>query len=338
MNYLKMKRNKYLLALASVIVLFAGVVQAHEIRPAYLGITEDKDHTITILWKQPIAGDVGIKLIPHLSSGWLEQQPTELSGSHSFFIKKWIINAAKGSVAGQVVTIEGLDQTITDVLVNVSLANGKTYSEIIKPTNPTYTISANAKPLQVISYIFLGIEHILEGVDHLLFVLGFLLLVTDKKLLFKTITAFTVAHSITLTAATMKWVTVQPAVVETVIALSIVFMAVELVHTYQGRPGLTAKYPWLIAFSFGLLHGFGFAGALADVGLPENAIPLTLFLFNVGVEIGQLIFVAVVLGILWLVRKSKLSVPEFVKWIPPYAIGSFSAMWFIERLMVIIVH
>jgi len=332
-----MRKNRFLLVIIGLLLL-VEIIEAHEIRPAFLGITEDKDHTVTILWKQPVAGDIGIKLIPHLSSGWLEKEPTELSGSHSFFIKKWIVKEGKESIAGQTITIEGLDQTITDVLVNISLANGKTFSQIIKPTDPTYAISANAKPLQIISYVFLGIEHILEGVDHLLFVLGFLLLVTDKKLLLKTITAFTIAHSITLTAATLKWVTVQPAVVEAVIALSIVFMAVELVHCYQGRPGLTAKYPWLIAFSFGLLHGFGFAGALADVGLPEHAIPLTLFLFNVGVEIGQLIFVVVVLGIIWLVRKSKVHVPAIIKWVPPYAIGSFAAMWFIQRLLVIIVH
>jgi len=338
MKYLVLIKNKYLLFLSVAWLLFSGVASAHEIRPAFLGITEDSAHVVTILWKQPVAGDVGVKLIPHISSGWLEKPAAEVSGSHSFLIKKWIIKATKNQLSGQTITIEGLDQTITDVLVNVSLANGKSYSEIIKPAEPTFTIGASAKPLQVISYVFLGIEHILEGVDHLLFVLGFLLLVTDKKLLLKTITAFTVAHSITLTAATMKWVSVQPSVVETIIALSIVFMAVELVHTYQGRPGLTAKYPWLIAFSFGLLHGFGFAGALADVGLPENAIPMSLFLFNVGVEIGQLIFVVIVLGILWLVRRSKVHVPAFVKWIPPYAIGSFSAMWFIQRLLIIIVH
>ena len=330
------KNNSILLFILSIFLV--QVSSAHEIRPAYLGITENNDNTVTILWKQPVAGDVGVKLIPHLSSGWLEKEPTEVSGSHSFFIKKWIVKTPKGSLAGQKVTIEGLDQTITDVLVNISMANGKTLSEIIRPGNPTFDISANAKPLQVISYVFLGIEHILEGIDHLLFVLGFLLLVSDKKMLFKTITAFTVAHSITLTAATMKWVSVQPAVVETVIALSIVFMAVELVHSYQGHPGLTAKYPWLIAFSFGLLHGFGFAGALADVGLPENAIPLSLFLFNVGVEIGQLIFVFAVLGLIWLVKRTKLPIPNYVKWIPPYAIGSFSAMWFMERLLVIIIH
>jgi hydrogenase/urease accessory protein HupE len=337
MNYLKMKRNKIHLFLIAC-TCFATLVQAHEIRPAYLGITEDSNHTVTVLWKQPIAGEVGVKLVPHLSSGWLEKEPAEISGSHSFIIKKWIIKNDKLPIAGQKITIEGLDQTITDVLVNISLANGKNFSQIIRPADPTYAISIAAKPLQVISYMFLGIEHILEGIDHLLFVLGFLLLVADKKRLFKAITAFTVAHSITLTAATMHWITFQPAVIETIIALSIVFMAVELVHSYQGRPGLTAKYPWIIAFTFGLLHGFGFAGALADIGLPEQALPLALFLFNVGVEIGQLIFVGGVLAILWAIQKSAIPKTGIVKWIAPYAIGTFSSVWFIERLVTVIFH
>jgi hydrogenase/urease accessory protein HupE len=179
----------------------------------------------------------------------------------------------------------------------------------------------------------LGIEHILLGIDHLLFVLGLVLIVQSAKLLVQTITAFTIAHSITLAVATLGFVHVPGAPVEAVIALSILFLASELTRQRRGESGLTARYPWLVAFSFGLLHGFGFAGALAEVGLPERDITLALLVFNLGVEAGQLLFVAGVLALLWLGRRVIVSPPP--RWLqdaPAYAIGSLAAFWLIQRV------
>jgi hydrogenase/urease accessory protein HupE len=182
------------------------------------------------------------------------------------------------------------------------------------------------------AYLLLGIEHILTGFDHLSFVLGLLLLVRSRLTLVKTITAFTVAHSLTLAAAALKWVHVNPSVIEALVAFSIVFVALELVRAYRGHFGLTARYPWVIAFTFGLLHGFAFAGSLAQIGLPEHNIPLSLLLFNLGVEIGQLLFVGVVLIVIELLKRLPRPLPDWTSWIPPYAIGGLASFWVIERL------
>ena len=178
----------------------------------------------------------------------------------------------------------------------------------------------------------LGVEHILGGVDHLLFVLALLLIVSGGKRIFLTITAFTVAHSITLVAATLGWVHVPGPPVEAMIALSIVFVAAEIVHGLRGKPGLTARAPWVVAFSFGLLHGFGFAGALAEVGLPQKAIPVALLTFNVGVELGQLMFVAVALLAGAALRRVPLPRPAWMPFAIPYAIGCVAMFWVIERV------
>jgi hypothetical protein len=186
--------------------------------------------------------------------------------------------------------------------------------------------------LAVPAYLRLGIEHILTGVDHLSFVLGLMLLVRGWPMLIKTVTAFTAAHSITLALSALHVIAVRPALIEALVALSILFVAVEVVHSFRGRHGLTQRYPWLIAFVFGLLHGCAFAGALAEIGLPQNAIAVSLFLFNVGVELGQLMFVGVVLGITFGLSKLPHGVPPWARWVPPYAIGALAAFWFIDRL------
>jgi hydrogenase/urease accessory protein HupE len=194
-------------------------------------------------------------------------------------------------------------------------------------------VAAAAGGTQVAAtYVGLGVEHILLGVDHLLFVLALLILVDGWRRLVWTITAFTVAHSITLAAATLGWAALPPPPVEAVIALSIVFVAGEILHARQGRPGLSLRMPWLVAFSFGLLHGFGFAGALAEIGLPQQQIPLALFTFNVGVEVGQLLFVAAVLLLGRLPGFLRLPVPAWWPQVAAYGIGSVAVVWVLERL------
>ncbi|MFQ5575169.1 MAG: HupE/UreJ family protein, partial [Terriglobia bacterium] len=233
---------------------------------------------------------------------------------------------------GKMIRIDGLSTTLTDVLARVSFLDGYTQTTLIRPSNPSFVIQGSQSTLQVSrQYLVLGIEHILGGIDHLLFVLGLLLIVRGFGLLLKTITAFTIAHSITLAMAALGFVNVPQAPVEAVIALSILFLASELAKQQKGNPGLTARYPWVVALSFGLLHGFGFAGALSEVGLPQTDIPLALLFFNVGVEIGQLMFVAAVLLVRWLIQILKFRWPVWTEQTPAYAIGSLAAFWFIQR-------
>lgn len=329
-----MKKIKELLLFVGFVLLY-GHAFAHEIRPAYLEIKEVNPGQYSIFWKQPVSGESGIHLTPLLSSGWLADSAANNSTTGAALIRQWKITSNL-TLEGQTLTIEGLKNTITDVLVKIAFADGTSITKIIRPSEPFFVISKlQQAALPVYDYLRLGVEHILFGIDHLLFVLALILLVSGKRRLFKTITAFTIAHSITLAAATLGWVYIPPAPVEAVIALSIIFLAVELVHYYQGKKVFSSQYPWVVAFIFGLLHGFGFAGALANVGLPQNDIPLTLFLFNVGVEMGQLIFIFIVLAVIWLIQKLFKNLPSWSRWVPPYAIGCMAAFWFFERLAVI---
>jgi len=229
--------------------------------------------------------------------------------------------------------VGGLRRSITDVLVQVELADGRRIEAIVKPVDPTYRFElTQAAAPAVPAYLKLGVEHILGGIDHLVFVLGLLLLVGPNVNLIKAVTAFTVAHSITLAAAALGWVSAPSALIECLIALSIVFVAAELL---RDGPSLTRERPWLVAFVFGLLHGFGFAGALSEIGLPPKAVAASLLLFNIGVELGQLIFVGVAVAAILLLRRIPLPRPASLA--PPYAIGSFAAFWFIERLAAVFV-
>jgi hydrogenase/urease accessory protein HupE len=310
-------------------------VSAHEIRPAYLEIREVNHNRIDIFWKQPVSGESGIYLTPVLSSGWLTDSVSTNSATGTALIRQWKIITNK-SVAGQTITIEGLKTTITDVLVTVQFSDGTKITRIIRPSIPSFLITKSEhSALPVLDYLRLGIEHILFGIDHLLFVLALILIVQGKRRLLKTITAFTIAHSITLAVATLGWVHIPPAPVEASIALSIIFLAVELVHYYQGKTVFSRQYPWVVAFIFGLLHGFGFAGALANVGLPEHDIPLALLLFNLGVETGQILFILTVMLIIWLMHKILKNMPVWTRWLAPYTIGCMAAFWFFQRLAII---
>jgi len=286
--------------LALLIVWLPCAARAHEVRPAsYLEIRSGASQVVHVLWKQPVAGELTLPLRPELSAGWLDQSPVRSITTDSFLLREWIIGLPHVPLAGQRLRIEGLDRTLTDVLVRIVDGQGKESTHILRPSATWLDITQSDRPgLPVGEYVGLGIEHIWTGADHLLFVLGLMLPTPRLRMLFKTITAFTAAHSITLAAAALGWVQVPPAPVEAVIALSILYLAVELVHIRQGRPAIARRYPWIVAFTFGLLHGLGFAGALSEVGLPTDRTPLALLLFNCGIEIGQIVFVAVVLGAL----------------------------------------
>lgn len=316
-----------------VAVLWSGMVAAHEVRPALLRITEQPGGRFDILWKRPAQALLTEHLVPHISGGLLEGPPTTVDASQDFEMYTWRnLDPGPGGLDGRTLEIEGLQRTITDVLVSTTRLDGASSETILRPQNPSLVLQLGTAGLAVPAYLRLGIEHILTGVDHLSFVLGLMLLVRGWPMLIKTVTAFTAAHSITLALSALHVISVRPALIEALVALSILFVAVEVVHSFRGRHGLTQRYPWLIAFVFGLLHGCAFAGALAEIGLPPNAIAASLFLFNVGVELGQLMFVGVVLGIAFSLSKLPNGVPAWVRWVPPYAIGSLAAFWFIDRL------
>jgi hydrogenase/urease accessory protein HupE len=322
--------------LLALLCLVAGVAAAHEVRPAYLELRQTGAETYDVLWKVPAKGeDLRFGLYVELPADAVrvtEPRGDFVAGS---FVERWSVRR-KGSLDGTTIHIAGLAATKTDVLVRVERLDGTTQVGRVTPDAPDFAVKATPSSVQVaVTYLELGVEHILLGIDHLLFVLALLILVQGTHKLVITITAFTVAHSITLAGASLGFLSVPGAPVEACIALSIVFVAAEIVHGRKGQPGLTARRPWIVAFTFGLLHGFGFASALHEVGLPQTDIPLALFFFNVGVEVGQLAFIAAVLALIALARRIPLAPPAWAWRVPPYAIGAVASFWLIQRLAVL---
>ncbi len=239
-----------------------------------------------------------------------------------------------GGLAGKTLAIEGLEATVTDVLVRVHHADGRLESHLLRPTSPAVTLGGTTTGLErAASYLRLGVQHIVLGVDHLLFVLGLMLIVADRWMLAKTVTAFTVAHSITLAIATLGYASAPLPPLNAAIALSILFLGPEIVRTWRGESSFTIRHPWVVAFAFGLLHGFGFASGLATLGLPRAEIPLALLLFNVGVELGQMAFVVLVLLLARSFRTLEIRWPAWTEALPAYAVGGLGAFWTIQRLV-----
>ncbi len=327
-----MKRVSLALSLLAVLTIPA---LGHEVRPAYLELRQTGDETWDATWRVPARGeDLRLGLYVELPAG--AENLTEPHGMirDDAYQERWTFRCP-GGLGGQTIRISGLASTSTDVLVRITRRDGGTQSTRVLPKSPSFVVEDSPRPLSVAqTYLVLGVEHIGLGIDHLLFVLGLLLVVgRRRRVLVKTITAFTVAHSITLALATLGFVHVPGAPVEAVISLSIMFVAAEALHARAGQPGLTARSPWVVAFVFGLLHGFGFAGALTQVGLPQTAIPVALVLFNLGVELGQLAFVAVMLGLAALLLRWRERWPAWVEALPPYAIGGCAAYWTLQRVV-----
>jgi hydrogenase/urease accessory protein HupE len=318
-----------LVALAALLSPVASF--GHEVRPAYLDLREDRPGEFGILWKTPMLGEMRLALHPAFSGPVEALTPVATQMTGSAALQTWRLRAE--TLRGQTLRIAGLEATLTDALVRVAFADGSTWVQRLTPQQPGAIIPTRPSAWGVAgTYLALGIEHILTGIDHLLFVLALLLLTTGTWRLVKTVTAFTVAHSITLGLATLGIVHVPSRPVEAVIALSIVFVAAEIVQARRGRAGLAVQMPWIVAFIFGLLHGFGFAGALSEVGLPEGHIPVALLFFNLGVEAGQLLFVAAVLALVAGLRRTGMAWRRWAGLVPPYAIGSLAMFWVIQRV------
>jgi hydrogenase/urease accessory protein HupE len=320
------------LCAAALLLVGANSTHAHELRPGYLELRQTGPETFDVLWKVPARGGERLPLHPRLPDGCEPIRSVVTHDLGNAFADRWAVRHP-GGLAGGTVAIEGLERTLTDVLVRVAWSGGASQVERLTPGAPTCRIAAAPSALDTAgTYLTLGVEHILFGIDHLLFVLALLLLVDGPGRLVGAITAFTVAHSVTLGAAALGWVHVPQAPVEAAIALSVVFVATEIVHDHQGRAGITKRAPWIAAFAFGLLHGFGFAGALAEIGLPEQSIPLALLSFNLGVEFGQLAFVAAALAPITIATRLTDGRLRWLRPLPAYGIGSVAVYWLIERI------
>lgn len=324
------------LVACAVAVLFAGSpVAAHEIRPAYLEISQVGPDRYDVLWRTPLFSGKRLPVALRFPEGIRDaSEPREQVLPDSVIERRSIV--APGGLAGARIDIVGLQATITDALVRINLENGVQSTTLVRPSQPWINIPSSQGSAEVfLVFLQQGIEHILFGLDHLLFVAALMLLVRDWRMLVKTITAFTVAHSITLSLATFKVVVPATAPVEAMIALSIVLAASEAIRLEQGRSSLATQWPWIVAFAFGLLHGFGFAGALIQLGLPPDDVPLALLAFNVGVEIGQLLFVSVILAVVFAAR-SIFTIPRRAPVAAAYAIGAVAALWSVERIHTIL--
>lgn len=322
-----------LLSLLALLVSCNAI--AHDARPAYLEIRQTSATRYHVLWRVPVMAGMRLPValkLPESVRNVTDPAVRELSDS---LVERRVIEAPDG-LAGQRIEFPGLQGTIADVLVRIESADAQTTTSLVRGSQPWVDLAAPAaSALSVFSaFVGHGIEHILFGYDHLLFVLALMLIVRSTKALVLTVTAFTLAHSITLALATLGVVHVPGPPVEAAIAFSIVLVAAEIVRLRGGQPSLTARWPWLIAFCFGLLHGFGFAGALSEIGLPRGDVPLALFAFNVGVESGQLAFIGGVLAVVAIVRKVHAAdaVRHHAFGLAPYFIGSLAAFWFVERL------
>jgi len=323
----------------ALVVLFLAAsasALAHEARPAYLEIKETGPGRYDLLWRTPVLSGMRLPVVLKVPDGIRNvSEPTvqELTDS---LLERRSIDAGPGGLAGKRIEFAGLQGTITDVLVRVQMQDGRAWTTIVRPSQPWVEIAAAQGPAAVIgTYVVHGIRHIAFGADHLLFVLGLLLIVKDRWMLVKTITAFTVAHSITLAIATFGYADAPVLPLNAAIALSIFFLGPEIVRSWRGQTSFTIEHPWVVAFVFGLIHGFGFASALTSAGLPRADLPLALLGFNVGVEIGQVGFVLLVLLLERSFRLLEIRWPRWVEALPGYAIGTLGAFWTIQRTAIL---
>ncbi|HEU4346090.1 MAG TPA: HupE/UreJ family protein [Candidatus Binatia bacterium] len=354
---------KLWLLIAPMLLFSSPPARSHETRPAYLEIKETASGQYRMLWKRPILGEVALPLDLRLPGSCQDVEAPTRYATLGSLTERRVITCGEG-LSGKTISIDGLEASITDALVRIQTGNGRTQTRLLKPASPSFVVpEARLFGGVAVEYVFLGIDHILRGIDHLLFVLGLLLIVANRWMLFKTITSFTVAHSITLGAATLGYASVSVPPLSAVIALSILFLGPEIVRQHDARyvrrdarydmkdtgneirdagsrianhVSLTTRYPWIVAFAFGLLHGFGFASGLTELGLPRAEIPVALLLFNVGVELGQIGFLVMIFALDKSFRLLEIKWPRWVELVPGYAVGSLGAFWTIERTVMML--
>lgn len=319
-----------------VLIGMSWDVAAHPLAPSLLEIVEGSTGQTSVLWKTPLARVPGMALEPVLPRQCQRVGEVVSKGVGTAREDRWQLTC-DGLLVGSLIEVRGISDLQSNVILRVTLHDGRNYQVVLNSESPQFVVPEYPRISDVFkNYVMMGVFHILTGWDHLLFVLGLVLLVRNKKKLFWTITAFTVSHSVTLSLAALGYIHVWSAAVEALIALSILILAIELTRSQACGATFFHRYPWIMSFSFGLLHGLGFAGALAEVGLPEGEIPMALFSFSVGIELGQLAFIAAILlaQSLW----SRIPAPQLLKKpvLAVYTIGSLSAFWLFERLSVVL--
>lgn len=313
-------------------LLFSHSTLAHEIRPALLQITETQALQYSVIWKRPVNTGRTLNLKPEFPPH-CESTTSDLDQvTGKAWISHFALKCKNEGLRNHRIAITGLSGTLTDALVRINWRDGSTLNHVLKSDAAELVIEEETVGSGLLNYLWLGVEHLLSGYDHVLFVVGLLYLGRKGWSLVKIVTSFTLAHSLTLGLSALDLVRLSQGPVEAVIALSILYLAVELMGDEPQR-SLLHRRPWLIAFIFGLLHGFGFAGALRDIGLPEDSLLAALFLFNVGVEIGQLIIVALGISLMYVIGKQTIQLPRWVVVVPVWCIGGLSSYWFIDRTL-----
>jgi hypothetical protein len=332
-------RLALLVALVLLGPLAPGRAEAHALEPGFLELQHFGGEEWRVTWRKPQVAGRPMPIDAVLPESCDPRRGPAPVFDGRAFLTGWIA-ICEGGLAGGEITIEGLENTRTDVLVRYTLgADTSPQAMRLTAASPAFTIPEAQGPFGIFaSYASLGVDHILKGIDHLLFVLMLLLLIRDWRTLLGAVTAFTVAHSLSLAAASLGWIVVPAPPVEAIVALSIAFLAAELLHPPGEEKRLTERYPWVVAFAFGLLHGLGFARALLEVGLPEGDVPLALLAFNLGVEAGQILFIAVVLALgAAMARLYPAARAAFMPGSPglrvtAYGVGALAAFWVVERV------
>lgn len=326
-----------LVVLLFLCVGLRGESFAHESQPGLLELRQLGVTRYEVIWRAPIYYGRPHPARLQLPEDWQTVgEPTVRQLSDSALHRR-MVDVPGGSINGSMVRFPNLEATITDVFVRILRLDGSRTSLVVRPTQPFIELRGE-RPWYVSAreYFVLGIHHILTGIDHLLFVLGLLLIVGSRYTLFKTITAFTIAHSITLAIATLGYASAPMQPLNAAIALSILFLGPEIVRVWRGETSFTIRHPWVVAFAFGLLHGFGFASGLTTIGLSSAEIPVALLLFNVGVEIGQLFFVLVIVMLERSFRVLEIRWPRWAEALPAYMVGSLGAFWTIQRVAIMV--
>jgi len=315
---------------------FVPSCRAHETRPAYLEIKESSPNLYDVVWRAPVNAGMRLPIVLQLPADAKNVTAPTTQELTDSLVERRVIGIPTG-LAGKRIDLVGLQGTITDVLVRVELLDGRKWTTIVHPSQSWFEVSPSVGKLATVgTFIVQGIRHILFGADHLLFVLGLLLIVKNRWMLLKTITAFTMAHSITLAIATLGYANAPTLPLNAAIALSILFLGPEIVRSWRGEGSFTIRHPWVVAFAFGLLHGFGFASALTSAGLPSSELPWALLSFNVGVEIGQVGFVILILLLERAFRVLEIRWPRVVEALPGYTVGSLGAFWTIQRVAILL--
>jgi hydrogenase/urease accessory protein HupE len=326
--------RRHLACAAALFLVSAAALHAHGLDPASLTLRETAPGVFDVHWRESALRLPGTDVRPILPARCRETSVPQAEDGGDHVTLRWTVDCGSDGLAGETIAIDDLGAAKINALVSVTRLDGEAVQVVLGPRRPSFAVPGHAGTLDVVrDYVGLGVEHILTGPDHLLFVFGLLLLVSASRLLVKTITAFTLGHSITLSAAALGLATVPSRPIEVLIALSVLALAVELARDPH-QPTLLRRFPWMMALAFGLLHGFGFAGALAEAGLPAGQIPLALVSFNGGIELGQLAFVAAVLGLGVIARRAAPALAPQSRRVAVYAMGILAAYWCFERVAV----